>query len=750
MSLFEASLIPALDENGETISGATWSFFASGTTTPVAVYADAALTVSLGSFVVANAEGRFPAIYYNSRTPVRAILRDGDGVPIPRGDIDPIGSGKVDAQQIAFRHPASSAVDRSVRDKLLEVVSIADFGAKTGDTDNSEAFQKAIDYLKDTGGGSLYIPSGRWRKSDLTLPLYLEGMGDLTIYGDGPTSVLFHDDRATNPRNDLFYAENCGTLTFRNFAIDGTLQTYPTEENFCQTLVGRNIDTLRVEGMTFTNLRQMAMDWLNVRDVTAIGNRLVDVLRDGLRFTHARDVKVIGNHFERVADDCIALHSRDDFPDDPVPFNLSVVGNTMIASQGIRVLGAKNTTIANNTMRYMQQSPISILGNTSLPEGNTPIYSVNITGNTILDTMSIIDTNFVMEVVVRDRTLGGVLTKQPGAVAPIYPYADLNDTDTPSGVNIGAFSINIADNVISWTAKRGSAFSAYGVGKILNRDSAYGDAEYIDPTITDASYRCRGIYVSGPIRALNIHDNIFTGGAAAPNCEMVYITATVSPSNTIVGAGINLRDNSFSDCAASVTIGVYYPNENTAASINICGNSFDLDPFFRNSSHNADNTWSSDDACVPISFNGRVLSGLMDENHFKNCSRLFAIGGSPILVTNNNYAYFSFDNGSLVFDGIASNRGIRNVPFVPQVTCMIIDGDPASVTFGRTVTNPMKSASAQPTTGKYVRGHCVRNVDPVVAGTAGSQYAVSAWVRQTNSDLHAASDWLEMRSQTGT
>lgn len=93
MSLFEASLIPALDPDGDPISGATWSFFASGTNTPLAVYANAELTVSLGDTVTANAAGRFQPIYVDDTRSVRAVLKYASGEIVPRGDVDPINLG---------------------------------------------------------------------------------------------------------------------------------------------------------------------------------------------------------------------------------------------------------------------------------------------------------------------------------------------------------------------------------------------------------------------------------------------------------------------------------------------------------------------------------------------------------------------------------------------------------------------------------------------------------------------------------
>lgn len=89
MSLFTAGLQPALDSNGRPISGAVWRFYRTGTTTPLRVFADSALTVSLGSSITADAAGRFAPAYFDDVYLYRAVLEDAEGAPISPYDIDP-------------------------------------------------------------------------------------------------------------------------------------------------------------------------------------------------------------------------------------------------------------------------------------------------------------------------------------------------------------------------------------------------------------------------------------------------------------------------------------------------------------------------------------------------------------------------------------------------------------------------------------------------------------------------------------
>lgn len=88
MSLFHAGLQPALDSDGNPISGATWTFYDTGTTTPRNVFSDSALSVSLGSVLTADAAGRFAVAFVDDANPLRATLRDAGGAIL--NDIDPV------------------------------------------------------------------------------------------------------------------------------------------------------------------------------------------------------------------------------------------------------------------------------------------------------------------------------------------------------------------------------------------------------------------------------------------------------------------------------------------------------------------------------------------------------------------------------------------------------------------------------------------------------------------------------------
>lgn len=82
-------LARATDSNGKPIAGAQWFFYASGTTTPQAAYADNGLVTPLANPVVADSTGLFPNIYLDPTLVYRCRLTDASGNPL-QADIDPL------------------------------------------------------------------------------------------------------------------------------------------------------------------------------------------------------------------------------------------------------------------------------------------------------------------------------------------------------------------------------------------------------------------------------------------------------------------------------------------------------------------------------------------------------------------------------------------------------------------------------------------------------------------------------------
>lgn len=89
--LFRLPFVQALDSDGNPISGATLTFYRSGTSTLASIYTDNTLDTLQANPITANAAGRFAPIYLDSTTTYRAVLKDAGGATI--SDVDPVTLG---------------------------------------------------------------------------------------------------------------------------------------------------------------------------------------------------------------------------------------------------------------------------------------------------------------------------------------------------------------------------------------------------------------------------------------------------------------------------------------------------------------------------------------------------------------------------------------------------------------------------------------------------------------------------------
>jgi hypothetical protein len=110
-----------------------------------------------------------------------------------------------------FQRTGTGAVNRPINEKLGEVVSVKDFGAKgDGSTNDTVAIQAAINYLASTvvggatGGGTVYFPAGVYISGALTITSQF-----ISLRGDGPTASEIRSTGAVNPLLSIIL----GTIT---------------------------------------------------------------------------------------------------------------------------------------------------------------------------------------------------------------------------------------------------------------------------------------------------------------------------------------------------------------------------------------------------------------------------------------------------------------------------------------------------------------------------------------------------------
>lgn len=613
--------------------------------------------------------------------------------------------------------------------KVNEVVSLLDYGAVNGGViDCSAAFQEALSYLNSFGGGKLIIPKGTWRKADTTATLIC--YSNITIEGEGDASIILHDDVDTNARRDLIDLSNTDNVTLKNFAIHGTVQTYLNETNQSQTLIGGNISNIRIDSLTIKNVRYMAMAFNNVDGAYVTGCRLENVVRDGYRFVQSQDVRILNNSAFNVSDDVVALHQSDAGNPKNAIGNI-VSGNTFTQCQGLKALGAKALTVSGNIFRRSLRTPIFIrMAESGEPEGDTPAFNINIKDNQILDTIGNKGTSSVLFISSGSGRDPGGESNQPGINASVFTFNYQDDITNAANPNIGLKGVIISGNNIARTLPATANWSDYGYGQLFDRvDVGF----YTDPATSDSTFACHYVNLKGPIYGYNVSNNNMTGLSTGKSCILLEAS---TPASQMDISSLLINNNNVFDCPGPFVTCTDVGSGVGSKEIFITNNLIDLDPFFRNSAHNSDNTWSTSGA-LPVINNGTVIGIHVGGNSFKNCSST-GVNNDEINVIFPNRFYGEFvshaDN--------SSNKGIRLPPATSLNIGVFIDGDPTSATYGQVQNMPRTHSSAMPTSGSYLRGHRTKNNTPTLS--AGS--FVDGWVRLTTGNAHVLNtDWAEMK-----
>jgi hypothetical protein len=646
--------------------------------------------------------------------------------------VGPDGTAKVVPH---FTQSGAHASERTVENKLKEIVSITDFGAVgDGVFDCTAAIQAGLDYLNSKGGGTLWIPDGRFRKLDVA-STQLIVHSNTTIRGNGDSSVIFFDDRPTVPRsgNDLFMVRDAENVTFESFRVEGTLLTHLVETNQKQCFAGRKITNLAMRNVTIEKVRFMATSFEEVENATIAGCKFRHVLRDGARCANSQNVFITDNLFQWVADDAVAVHSIDSAA---VPGSHVIVSDNILEGcQGIKALGGKSIVIANNVIRRCVRNPILVGLPASGPEGRSPVFAVDISNNVITDAFGDHGTNSYI-LIINEQSQNKVTGNlQPGLSSPPYSYNYLNALD-PTKVVVAETSIKISDNILMRTLPDGVHYTAWGYGRLFDQKPGL----FSDPLITEATFQTHGIEINGPASNVQITNNQISG--MGKGMSAILLTADTI-NNHLDLRNIVISGNIINDCPG---IGVNCSNLGSgqgAKHVIVSSNLFDLDPFFRAPSHNADNTWTSLDVnaiAIQNTF-GVAIGG----NTFKNTAQTGIGGNNPETFANIAYSDFTAPFNT------ATNKGVRSVPSASVNVIVPIDGDPTSPTFGQ-ILNPVLSRNhAMPSSGRYLMGHRVWCDSPSLIGTAGSHYFVLGWLRITTGSNHVLNtDWVEMRVPVGT
>jgi hypothetical protein len=333
----------AFDSNGFPEAGATVKLYQSGTTTPANFYADNALTISLGSTLVANAAGRLVTVaYQDTSTPFRLKVFDANGDELD--DIDPYYFGlntvanlpngatvvnrtalasitnvtngqsailsesgregtfvfstddlsaevAADPLQGIYVPPSSDTTGASgawVR-KFDGAVQVNWFGAKgDGATDDRAAIQAAINHVSSAGGGTVLFPAGTHLVGKNPASTYaLSVPSNVALEGDGPSSVIKLKAAADA---HVVALTSVSDVQIRNLTIDGNRANQTGGSN-CHGARLESVTRCLIQNVTVKNayFYGIGMEGGTLTDITVDCVNVLDIGSDGIDLKNLND-----------------------------------------------------------------------------------------------------------------------------------------------------------------------------------------------------------------------------------------------------------------------------------------------------------------------------------------------------------------------------------------------------------------------------------------------------------------------------
>jgi hypothetical protein len=241
ISLFAGAGAQFFDDNGVPLSGGLLYTYAAGTTSAAQTFTSSSGLSAHSNPIVLDSAGRVPAeIWLTENVAYKFVLEDATNVLIGSWDNIPgandytvllaelanqtdvnLGDALIGFKQANTDGLITNAVGRTVHNKLTDLISVRDFGAKgDGTTDDTAAIQAAIAYAQ-TNGGVVYLPEGVYiitstltmtMNSQLNNPLFRpsmrgDGIGATIIYQTGSTNGLTINGYPANPADYSYFSD---------------------------------------------------------------------------------------------------------------------------------------------------------------------------------------------------------------------------------------------------------------------------------------------------------------------------------------------------------------------------------------------------------------------------------------------------------------------------------------------------------------------------------------------------------------
>jgi hypothetical protein len=653
------------------------------------------------------------------------------------------------------------------------IFDITDYGAvPDGNEDNKVAIDAAISALSSAGGGTLYIPKGVFRTSGSH-----DVPSNMTVKGEGSSSVL---KRVSSTTGAIFYYINPDrpnisreNVAFRDFKIEGVFDETGEEGsgNGVITLVGfRNIV---IRGCYFEYIETFCLNINQCESCKVLHNDFRYIARDMVAVWGTPEIVVAFNTLIGGDDDCISLNqARFESTNGVMRDGLIVTGNYLRDTGSIKIQHAKNTIISNNVLKLCKGTRGIYIDGAGEAQGQTDarqsnVHNIVIESNIILDMLERTLAYTDVGVGSSNNRIAIAVGSKPRTTTEkddpyLYHYSDSGVSDNLP-VN-EPLNILIKDNIVSRTfVGTGQTYEDLGFGKMFSRfqnssldtDSSYFDNGFVNPTLNDNFFQTRSLEVRDGLVNSLIEGNLFQGSGLVNvlfTDDLIPVLDTQDPPQLILdGDGqpqanfvlknVIFRNNVVRNFASNgINLDAY---ELTSQDILIENNVIDGDPFFLDTSRNADGSWSSRTGCVGIE--AKNSKGIkIVENTFKNLSLPWSTAGG----SNENYIFrknsFVGDpaEGAPSNDYDAGNKGIGSYPAIyidPEMELIWEDSDPTSATYGQVKgKQDFINAGTTPSQGFYFEGYTLWSRRAIV----DTGKILLGWRRMTTGSSHVSgTDW---------
>lgn len=473
--------------------------------------------------------------------------------------------------------------------------------------------------------------------------------------------------------------------------------------------------------------------------------------RDAINMTGCRRAVIADNQVEECGDDAIAYHISSSESTPAGGMRQAVIhGNRIQKSFGIKVLGATNVVISNNTGRFCYG--YGIYTGSDSNEGRKAEVGVAITGNTFVDT--------IFGTFVGAGSIGtGIYLAAPAMATntTAYPH-HVSAGDGTNTVGIG-FSADNAFNTIGTTfvppshanVITGNTFMQTLSGLTNFSDSGFGqlfnNGGPLDPAMTGTIGRngnasVNGIrVVEGALSDFLISENSFYGLVHAVNFTTF---GGASNANSFVNGTIT--GNRIVRCVSGLQAAGLPAN--THSDVRITNNFYDLDPLFESADRNVDGggqktgMWNSTTGLTaPVLSIQNVNGVFFHDNTVKNAATIVHANQGLSTITQNT-VWCDTTVSSPSFGGVAvgaaqlalqrhvqynadprstAYRTIARIVDMPQVQVGAVNGQAFNIETASTNLTGLSGATATATNlipaGSIVFGVTVRVTTGITGAT---------------------------------